>query len=487
MCNCLQNLLFFICIMLTTAHGQAKSPHILFIVADDFGWNDVGFRNPNISTPNIDKLAKEGIILDQAYVQPVCSPSRSAFMTGMYPFKTGLQHLVVWPDQKVCAPTNLTFLPQHLKKLGYATHMIGKWHLGFCKWQCTPTYRGFDSFYGYYTGREDYYRKNNSHDKLLGFDFRKNMETDEEAIGTYSTFQYTTRALNLIAQHNKSQPFFVYMPLQSVHEPIQVPIEYENMYNHIRNEGRRKFSGMVTAMDDVIGNVTEALKANDMYDDTLIIFSSDNGGWPTEYGNNFPLRGSKITVYEGGTRVTSFIHGTGLKKTGYTYRGMIHAVDWSPTIVAAAGGVPDKNIDGINQWDNIRTGGQSSRTEFIYNLDDLPPYQTGHAAIRMGDYKLIVGYPGLYPNWYPPPTYTDDNYIKEVPYDGSQNNKTQLFNLKDDPNEHDDLSTKLPDLVEKLRTRMAEYHKQMVPANYPAGTSTADPKNYNGFWTPGWC
>ncbi|XP_033759785.1 arylsulfatase B-like isoform X1 [Pecten maximus] len=484
--NCLQNVLFVVSIILVQ-HVHAKSPHILFIVADDFGWNDVGFRNENISTPNIDTLAKEGVILDQAYVQPVCSPSRNAFMTGMYPFKTGLQHLVIWPDQQVCSPTNLTFLPQQLKKLGYATHMIGKWHLGFCKWQCTPTYRGFDSFYGYYTSHEDYYKKTNVRNGKLGFDFRNNMKTDKGGIGTYSTFQYTARALELISQHNKSNPFFLYMPLQSVHSPIQVPIEYENMYKNIHNEGRRKFSGMVTAMDDVIGNVTQALKAHGMYEDTLIVFTSDNGGWPTMFGNNFPLRGSKITIYEGGTRVTAFVHGAGLKKTKYTYKGMLHAVDWSPTIVAAAGGVPETNIDGINQWDNIRTGGQSGRTEFVYNLDDLAPYETGHAAIRVGDYKLIVGYPGLYPGWYPPPTYTSDNYIKEVPYDGSQDNTTQLFNLKDDPNEHNDLSQKLPDVVGKLRKKMAEYHKQMVPANYPPATSASDPKNYNGFWTPGWC
>lgn len=485
--TCLQCVLFVVNVVLVQiAHATPR--HIVFIVADDFGWNDVGFRNENISTPNIDKLAKEGVILGQSYVQPVCSPSRSAFMTGMYPFKTGLQHLVIWPDQQVCSPLNLTFLPQHLKKLGYATHAIGKWHLGFCKWQCTPTERGFDSFYGYYTSHEDYYKKTNIRDGHLGFDFRDNMATDKEAIGTYSTFLYADRAVELINKHKKSQPFFLYLPLQSVHAPIQVPIEYENLYQNIHNIGRRKFSGMVTAMDDVIGNVTEALKSNGMYEDTLIVFTSDNGGWPTEYGNNWPLRGSKITIYEGGTRVTAFVHGAGLEKTGYTYNGMLHAVDWSPTIVAAAGGtISNTTIDGINQWDNIRTGESSSRTEFIYNLDDLAPYQTGHAAIRMGDYKLIVGYPGLYPGWYPPPTYTDDNYIKEIPYDGSQDDKIQLFNLRDDPNEYNDISDKFPDVVKKLRARMAEYHKQMVPANYPNATSAANPKDYNGFWTPGWC
>ncbi|OWF53589.1 arylsulfatase B-like [Mizuhopecten yessoensis] len=462
---------------------HTKSPHIVFIVADDLGWNDVGFRNPYILTPNIDRLAREGVILDQAYVQPVCTPSRNAFMTGVYPFKAGLQHLVIKPEQAVCAPENLTFLPQKLQKLGYATHMIGKWHLGLCKWECTPTFRGFDSHYGYLTGREDYYIKKNG----AGFDFRNNKETLNPGKGTYSTFQYSARARELMSKHNASQPFFLYLPFQSVHEPIMVPVEYENMYKHIQNKGRRQFSGMVTAMDDAIGNVTQALKDYDLYNDTLIIFTSDNGGWPSLYGNNFPLRGSKITIYEGGTRVTSFVHGAGLKKSGYTYDGMMHAVDWNPTILSAAGGEPDSGIDGISQWENLKSNGSSPRTEFIYNLDDLAPYQNGHAAIRMGDYKLVVGYPGLYPGWYPTPTNTNAVKIREVPFDGKENNKTQLFNLKDDPNEYYDLSEELPHVVEKLRSRMAEYHAQMVPANFPKDSAAANPLNYNGYWSPGWC
>lgn len=240
-------------------------------------------------------------------------------------------------------------------------------------------------------------------------------------------------------------------------------------------------------MDDAIGNVTQALRDHGLYDDSLIIFTADNGGWPSKFGNNWPLRGSKITVYEGGTRVTAFVHGSGLTKTGYTYDGMMHAVDWNPTIVSAAGGIPEHNIDGVSQWENIRTGSPSKRNEFIYNLDDLAPYENGHAAIRMGDYKLIVGYPGLYPGWYPPPSDTWASAVRELPYDRSYDNTTQLFDLKHDPNEYINLSDKLPHVVEKLKARMAEYHKQMVPANYPGSTNASDPRNYNGFWSPGWC
>ncbi|OWF52332.1 arylsulfatase B-like [Mizuhopecten yessoensis] len=481
-------------LLLLIGGRDAKQPNIVFMVADDYGWNDVGFRNPDMITPNIDKLAYEGVILNQSYVQPVCTPSRNAFMTGVYPFKAGLQHGALLPQQAVCSPFNKPFLPQYLKKLGYETHAIGKWHLGFCKWECTPTYRGFDSFYGFYQGQEQYYNRT----VAGGKDFRDDKQPIMPDTTKYSTYVYADRARKVISQHDKSKPFYLYFPFQSVHEPIEVPVSYENMYSNIKNEGRRKYSGMVTAMDDLVGNVTAALKENGMYDETLFVFTADNGGWPLFHGNNYPLRGGKITIYEGGTRATAFISGKGLEKTGYTYNGMMHAVDWMPTILSAAGGTPEKDIDGLDQWESLRTGAPSKRTEFIYNLDDMNPPLQGHAAIRVGDYKLIEGYPGLYPGWYKPETETinlqtkkndinttnDERYAKQgnVQWLGRE-----LYNLKDDPYEHHDLSLSHWDIAEELSKKMAEYHKQMIPANSPKGSAASNPQNFDGYWSPGWC
>ncbi|KAL5008803.1 hypothetical protein ScPMuIL_014384 [Solemya velum] len=146
-----------ISLCLLSGHSTASRPHILFIVADDLGWNDVSWHNPQMITPNLEKLAKNGVILNSSYVQPVCSPSRNCFMSGYYPFHTGLQHAVIHNWQANYLPGNLTTLPQKMKDLGYSTHMIGKWHLGFCDWKYTPTFRGFDSFLGFYSGAEDYY------------------------------------------------------------------------------------------------------------------------------------------------------------------------------------------------------------------------------------------------------------------------------------------------------------------------------------------
>ncbi|KAJ8314188.1 hypothetical protein KUTeg_008749 [Tegillarca granosa] len=300
-------------------------------------------------------------------------------------------------------------------------------------------------------------------------------------------YLYTLRANQVITQHDQTKPLFLYLPFQSVHQPIQVPKVYEDMYKNIENKGRRQFSGMVTAMDDAIGNVINTLKKTGMYNETLIIFTSDNGGWPKYFGNNYPLRGSKTTIYEGGTRAATFIHGTMLKKTGYTYSGMMHAVDWMPTIVSAAGGTPVPGIDGLNQWPSLLNGSESKRSEFIYNLDDLPPpFCVGHAAIRSGDYKLIQGFPGPYPGWYKPPQYDGEDVVEDKRFNRTYGDY-QLFNLKDDPNEHEDLSLKKGEILKQLLAKMNKYREDMVAANFPNLDPKSSPTNYNGFWSPGWC
>ncbi|CAC5379758.1 ARSB [Mytilus coruscus] len=456
---------------------ESKSPHIVFIVADDLGWNDVGFHNPAIISPNINYLAKHGMILNNSYVQPVCSPLRNAFLSGFYPFKSGLQNFVILPQAPSCAPLNRTLLPQKLKELGYATHMIGKWHLGMCKWECTPTYRGFDTFYGYYNGKEDYY----NYTVLNGTDFRDNKEPIRP--NEYSTYAYARRADKIITQHNKSQPMFLYLPFQSVHQPIQVPEIYENMYEDIKNDGRRKFSGMVTALDDAIGNVTASLKRNEMFEDTLIIFTSDNGGMPSYSGNNYPLRGGKATIYEGGTRASAFVYGLGLQKPNTVFDGMIHAVDWMPTILSAAGGGQVSGIDGLNMWPSISEGVPSSlRSEFIYNLDDSLVPIMGRAAIRMGDFKLIEGFAGTYNGWYPVPENEEDAKIDEPKVD-----YYQLYNLRDDPNERNNLHTKEHSMLKKMKERLNEYRKYIVPPVTEKPDPASNPNKYNGYWTPGWC
>ncbi|XP_013399823.1 arylsulfatase B [Lingula anatina] len=484
----------------------SQSPHIVFIVADDLGWNDVGFRNPAIKTPNINRLANNGVVLNQSYVQPWCSPSRSAFLTGYYPFHNGLQHGVIHDTQPYGLPLNRTTLPQHLQALGYRTSMIGKWHLGFCNWSYTPTSRGFDHFYGYYSGAEDYFTHVQGREgHVHGLDFRDDRDAVWDQQGIYSTYSYSKRVTEVIIKHNQSHPLFLYMAFQSTHSPLQVPKVYENMYRNINNQSRRIFSGMATAMDDTIGNITAALEKSGMMNDTVIIFTTDNGGPVIHGANNWPLRGAKTTIWEGGTRGSAFIHGQRLKKTQYVNNELIHAVDWLPTIVAMAGGTAaklDSDLDGVNQWPTVNTGSPSARNEFVYNIDDVKR----NGAIRVGDYKLIVGNPGKFSDWYPAPsstgnvnnTVTGGEYFRNIDwiYSEDEDNeiedferplKRQLFNIRDDPTEHHDLSASMPAMVEQLYQRLQAYNRTLVPALDPPPNPRSNPKYWAGVWSPGWC
>ncbi|CAH1795740.1 unnamed protein product [Owenia fusiformis] len=316
----LQALILFLVSMLQLCYS--KPPNIVFIVADDLGWNDVGWRNEQVLTPNLDKLAREGVILNSSYVQPVCTPSRNAFLTGYFPFHTGLQHFVIFPPQPYGLPLKFTLLPERLRKLGYDTHMVGKWHLGFCKWEYTPTYRGFDTFLGYYNGEEHYFSHDYTYQNKKGFDLRNNTKPLREATGDYSANIYATRAIEILENHNKSKPLFLYLPFQSVHAPLEVPERYKDLYPAVKTQARRTYLAMVSALDEAVGNITDTLKKYGYMDDTLIVFTTDNGG-PVNWGaNNWPLRGAKVTLWEGGTKASAFVHGPMLKKRGYTNTGL---------------------------------------------------------------------------------------------------------------------------------------------------------------------
>ncbi|BFZ23619.1 hypothetical protein BsWGS_26657 [Bradybaena similaris] len=426
-------------------------------------------------------------------------------MTGMYPFRLGLQHLVILPYQNVCVPLNLTTLPEVLKREGYSTHIVGKWHMGMCRWECTPTYRGFDSFYGYYNAEEDYYTKVVEE----GYDFRDNERLATEANGTYSTDLYVERIKKIVASHNPDTPLFLYLPFQNVHNPLEVPDKYYKLYPNITDGDRRTFSGMVTSLDDAVGEVVSALQQKGLYNNTLLVFTADNGGWVTFGGNNFPLRGGKFTIFEGGTRAAAFVHGPMFKTTGVRYDGLSHIVDWFPTLAEAAGSnYSDPTQDGVSQWQSLLSLSlPSSREEVVYNLDYSEYPMQGKAAIRVGDYKLVAGYPGMYPDWYKPEQFLSPD-IKTVHealrLDGSvdwkriigsaDENATTLaleqvflFNLKDDPTEHNNIYNLHPDIVSNLTQRLQAHFNRYLPPNNPDPDPRSDPSNWGGAWTPGWC
>jgi arylsulfatase A-like enzyme len=311
--------IFATLLRLTSALGPSK-PNVVFIVIDDLGHDDVGFRSNEIKTPVIDGLAAAGLVLENYYVQDVCSPSRATFMTGRYSMHNTI---VDWipPASAYGLPLNETTMAQMFASAGYACAATGKWHLGFYKWEMTPTFRGFESFRGFYSGGEDYFK----HTSSGAYDFRHDKTpkcgpgcslVDSDSSGKYSTTVFTTEAVRVVNEHPfTKKPLFLYLAYQGVHAPAEVPQSYVTPYNDlIADEKRRVFAGMLSAVDEGIGNVTKALQARGAFDNTLFVFTADNGG-PTTTGDgvgarNWPLKGGKHSIWEGGVKATAFISGT---------------------------------------------------------------------------------------------------------------------------------------------------------------------------------
>ena len=488
--------------LLSISWSKYKPPNIVLIVADDLGYNDVSWHNKEMLTPNLEMLARTGVILEQSYVQHICTPTRSALMTGKYPIHTGRQHSVLWPEEPRGLMMNITLIPEYLRELGYSTHMVGKWHLGFCGKEYLPTRRGFDSFFGYYTGSQDYYkhtRGSQTKPRTVGYDFRNNEEVFKEAAGEYSANAFASKAAEIINSLEKSsKPMFLYLAFQSVHSPLQVPERYENPFQHISNRARRTYSGMVLALDEAVGNVTKALKEVGMYKNTLIIFTTDNGGQTLMGGNNFPLRGNKATLWEGGTRGSAFIHGSMLKNKGRVSKGLLHVTDWLPTLVTVAGGDSKSltGIDGVDQWRSLMLDEQSPRKKMLYNVDPLKDGGNGpNGAIREGPFKLIRGDPGRPDGWIPPPQVTDMNDEKSLEdlQELFRNDfctskgKHQLFNIVEDPYEKNDISKDFPEVVHKLSDLLDNYEKGMLAPDTADLVPEGNPVHFSNTWSSGWC
>jgi arylsulfatase A-like enzyme len=373
-----------------SAQQAAPRPHIVYIVADDLGWKDVGFHGSDIKTPNIDKLAFDGARLEQFYVQPMCTPTRAALLTGRYPFRYGLQTAVIPTPSKYGLPTDERLLPQVLKEAGYQTIMVGKWHLGHSDRSIGPV-SWFDYHYGSMVGEIDYFTHTSANVKDW---FRNNQPLKETG---YVTKLWGTDAVAQINAHNPATPLFLYLAFTAPHAPYQVPQEYLDKYKSIEDPTRRAYAAMITAMDDEIGNVVAALDKKKMRDNTLIVFMSDNGGNRLAMlsgdadvsklklpADNGPYRGGKGMLYEGGTRVAALANWPGRIRPGEV-KGLMHVVDMFPTLAGLAGANASKGkpLDGVDVWTTISDGKPSPRQEVVYNIE---PFRGG---VREGDWKLI--------------------------------------------------------------------------------------------------
>jgi arylsulfatase A-like enzyme len=281
--------------------AEPRKPNIVVILADDLGYADLGCQGcKDIPTPNIDTLAKNGVRCTSGYSNhPVCSPSRAGLMTGLYPQRFGFEHNSgpeKFADPKFGVPKTVPTLAEKLKAAGYATGMIGKWHIGF-KEGLRPHERGFDYHFGFLSGAHAYLPGRKDNDPLV----RNGKTVDDEK--EYLTDAFAREAVGFI-DRNKDGPFFLYVAFNAVHTPLQATGDYEKRFPEIKDTKRKTYAGMLSAMDDAVGKVLAKLRDLKLEENTLVVFYSDNGGPTTETSSrNDPLRGFKGQMYEGGVRV----------------------------------------------------------------------------------------------------------------------------------------------------------------------------------------
>lgn len=446
-----------LCLLASAAYLRAADappkPNILYILSDDQGYADNGFMgSKEIRTPNLDRLAEAGTVLTSYYVQPLCSPTRSTLMTGRWPVRTGV-YMVVRPNAPWGLKLEERTLAQALREAGYETAIVGKWHLGEFQPGYRPTQRGFDHQYGQWFGAIDYF----THIRDSQLDWHRDDQLCKDE--GYSTHLIAKEACRIIREKQKDKPLFLYLPFNAVHSPYQVPDSYKKPFEYLKG-ARRTYAGMVAAMDEAVGQVVAALKEKGLYENTLIVFSSDNGGpSPGKITSNGPLRAGKGTIYEGGMRVCAFASWPGHIPSGKTVDEPLHAVDWFPTFVKLAGGSLDQKLplDGRDIWPVLTAGAKSPHDALL-----LHGTRPGKMAIRMGDWKLLVG--------------ASEKDAEEVRSDDGSVGKVELYNLANDIGEKNNLASAKPEKAKELKARLDELLKGAVPPGDAAADAPAAEK-----------
>jgi arylsulfatase A-like enzyme len=417
--------------------ADAKKPNIIVFLSDDVGYGEYGFQgNKEIPTPNIDSIAKNGVRFKQGYVAATyCSPCRAGLLTGRYPTRFGHEFNGGGPagGKDFGLPVTEKTIADRLKAQGYATACVGKWHLGHSE-KHIATARGFDEFYGTVANTPFFNPPN-------FIDTRKSKEiTPVKDNDFYTTDAYGERAVDWIGKQ-KGKPFFLYLPFNAQHAPLEAPKKYLDRFPNIEDEKRKKFAAMMSAMDDAVGKVLAKVKDMGEEENTLIFFFSDNGG-PTMQttSKNDPLRGRKATTLEGGIRVPFCAQWKGQIPAGTTFDHPMIQLDILATAVVAAGGKldPEWKLDGVDLMPYLTGKVKDAPHSVLY-------WRFGEQwAIRKGDFKLVAS-----------------------AVDGVKNVK--LYNLKDDIGEATDLAEKMPEKVKELQTDWDKWSaEQIKPLWVPA-------------------
>lgn len=426
----------------STNPSRISKPNILLIVADDLGWNDVGFHGSDIQTPVLDELAKESLELTRFYASAICSPTRAGLLTGKYPDRFNIRGGVFSPTKKGGLPSVQQTLPELLKEAGYSkTAAFGKWHLGHSHIKYHPNNQGFDYFYGHYNGAIDYF----THERNGELDWHSNNEVNRDK--GYSTDLVGKEAIKFLEEYENDQPFFAYVAFNAPHSPMQAKEEDLKKYGYDPNKEeedypvgggrsfdeyaseqyglqgrgntlRQTFSAMVSSMDDAIGGILTALEENGLDENTIVWFLSDNGGTYRFGGDNHPLRGAKHTQWEGGVRVVSLLRWPGKTAANSKNDQLSSYIDVVPTLLKVANNNADVEFDGI----------------------DITPALEGE---ELPERYLFLGGSGIVSQQW-------------------KMNEGELFRIQQDPNEEYNVADDYQEVVERLEGKL-EVFQTMRP------------------------
>lgn len=434
-------------------NAEEKKPNFLLIFADDLGYGDVSYQGGDVPTPYIDSIAKNGVIFTDGYVTcPVCAPSRAGLMTGRYQQSFGFWDNIgpyrVNKDVEPGIPIDIPIMSERLKKLGYTCGLFGKTHGGEAEEMMA--FNRWDEFYGFNNGASCFLGDlNRSHNpifhnkKIVSSPYLKrgiaHKEVIKDGVIINDAEKYLTDKLGEMAvkfiEKNKDKPFLCYMPFNAPHGPFQAPKAFVDNYFHIKNAKRRKVMAMIESLDNNIGRVLEALKKNNLMDNTMIVFLSDNGGHA--FSPNKPLRGKKATFWEGGLRIPFCMQWNGHIKPGQKYSNPVISLDILPTFIAASGGKIDPawKFDGVN----------------------LIPYLTSKKTGRPHDILYWVWTGGQ-------KKAIRDGDIKVVTMNGGR--KYMMFDLSKDISEKNDISKKYPEKLKIMVKKHQKWESGLIPQQF---------------------
>jgi arylsulfatase A-like enzyme len=419
----------------------AERPHLVYILADDLGWNDVGFHGSAIRTPNLDRLAADGAMLNAFYVQPFSSQTRAALLTGRYPMRYGLQTLSILPSSRSGLPEEERTLAQALKERGYRTAFVGNWLLGHARPEYWPTRRGFDSFYGSLSGAVEPALR-----RTARSDWRRDEQTLKEEGNV--TALLGREAVKIVGRHDATVPLLLVLAFNTPAQYYGLPRALLDGYSDVGDDTRRSYAAAVTALDGAIGELVAALDKRGMLQDTLIVFHSDNGGAvPTRFpsgdrdvdraaADNGIFRAGRGSLYEGGVRVVALAAWPGRIKPKTIVTEPLHVTDMHATLLDLAGAsAPQRQkLDGFDVWPVIAGAQRTPRREMLLNVEDFA------GALRAGEWKLIVH--------------------SALP------SKLELYDIANDPEEAENKASAYPDRVRELLGKLNDYAYDMMPAQY---------------------